>query len=628
MYLSTIQIQNFRSIQSLNLEFGKGVNLLVGENDSGKSTIIDAIKLVTGTHSNDWYRITKDDFHINGTNRAEEIKIVCVFKELTEDETAAFLEWTSIDDDKFYLKLTLTAKRKEKSESVSEVFYDIRAGEDEESGVINGEAKNKLKATYLKPLRDAEYELAPRKGSRLSQILSAHEIFQPKTGVIHALVETMNKANESVEDYFKTQEGKLVSDALNDTYLKEISLSSNPLNSKFEISKSELGRILEKLELIGFSSTAESNIGLGSSNLLFIAAEMLLLKKEIGYIGLKMALIEEIEAHIHPQLQINLIDFLNKQSSESGFQNIISTHSNSLASKVDLNNIVLCKNGKAFSLDSKLTKLAKSDYHFLARFLDDTKSNLFFANGILLVEGDAENLIIPTLAEIIELPLYKYGVSIVNVGSTALLRYAKIFQRNDGQQIGIKVSCISDRDIPPKEAKDYTYKIKRKKTGLIEDEYLLSDNRKTEDEYTPQQIDEIEKKKRLKYDGGDVKLFIGSTWTLEYEIAKSSIKEYFYLSVLLAIEFELNNDIADKKVFDQTKQKCTDDFEKWAAEKKSDAEIAVEIYAPLERELVSKAVTAQIFSRVIRKNKVSKETILKDPNLTYLVDAIKHAANV
>lgn len=140
MYLHSLQVNNFRKLQSFDLVFNKGLNLLVGENDSGKSSIIDAIKLVTGTQSNDWYRLVKDDFFTDGTSRAHEIKIVCTFKGLSPDEAATFLEWTSIDGEDFYLKLTLTAKLKEKGTSASEIFYDIKAGEDEESGVISGEA--------------------------------------------------------------------------------------------------------------------------------------------------------------------------------------------------------------------------------------------------------------------------------------------------------------------------------------------------------------------------------------------------------------------------------------------------------------------------------------------------------
>ncbi|WP_431291656.1 ATP-dependent endonuclease [Pedobacter sp. P26] len=112
-----------------------------------------------------------------------------------------------------------------------------------------------------------------------------------------------------------------------------------------------------------------------------------------------------------------------------------------------------------------------------------------------MVEGDAENLILPSFAEKIGLPLHKYGISIVNVGNLALMRYSRIFRRKDGSSMGIKVACITDRDIPPADAATYCYEVKRRKTGVLETEYLLSSSRKTEADYTPTEIaDHIQKK--------------------------------------------------------------------------------------------------------------------------------------
>ena len=628
MYLSALNVTNFRKIEELKLRFNTGINLLVGENDAGKSCIIDAIRLVTGVHGNDYFRVSEEDFHTNGTTRAYQLQVICEFRGLSSAESACFLEWLSLDGQEYYLKLTLNAKRKDKGNSVYEVFYDIKAGEDEESGVIGGEAKAKLKVTYLKPLRDAGYELAPRRGSRLSQILGAYEIFQQHPDITHPLVDTMNRANSEITEYFENREGKIVSDTINVTYLKEISLQNNPLRSRFGIAGSELGRILEKLELVGFSNTDETNIGLGSNNLLFIAAEMLLLKKDNGYTGLKLSLIEEIEAHIHPQSQINLIDFLNKHCAKLQFQNIISTHSNSLASKIDINNLIICKSGKAFSLHHSLTKLSMGDYAFLGRFLDDTKSNLFFAHGVLMVEGDAENLILPSFAERVGLPLHKFGISIVNVGSTALLRYARIFQRTDGKQMGIKVACITDRDIPPKEARGYTFQVTRKSTGLVEIENLLSAGRKTEDDYTPAEIAAKVQAKIDKYRGGDVEVFIGGTWTLEYEISKSVLAPLMHRAIQIALLSKNGEKEFGFSDYRKLRHSSDSDFAAWTADRKSAEDIAVEIYAPLERKIVSKAVTAQIFARLLKSDRTDKVLIVNDQSLRYLVLAIQHAAHV
>lgn len=632
MYLSSIGINNFRKVQSLNLELNKGLNLLVGENDSGKTAIIDAIKFVLGTHSNDWLRLEKDDFYSDGKIHATEIKIICIFKDLSQEEAAMFLEWLSIENGTYYLKLTFKAKRKEKANSISEIFYDIKAGEDEESGAMSGEARNKLKVTYLKPLRDAEYELAPRKGSRLSQILANYDIFQKAQPTDeHRLEGIMREANENIEKYFSEEEGSSVSNKLND-FLdsgdKGFSLSNNPLSSKFGITKQELGRILERLELQGFSTNSGGNLGLGSNNLLFIAAEMLLLKGS-NYTGLKLSLIEEIEAHLHPQAQINLIDFLSKQSENLGIQSIITTHSNSLASKVDLNNLIICKNGKAFSLRKGETKLNAGDYEFLRRFLDDTKANLFFANGVIMVEGDAENLLLPTFAEFIGIPLHKYGISIVNVGSTALLRYAKIFQRTTNETIGIKVACITDRDIPSQEADSYTYEV-TKKDGTVETRNLIPKNRKCENDFTTQELTDKENAIKNKYRGGEVETFIPITWTLEYEIAKSCLKKLLHCAIQIALETKNLEDTINSSEQRKIFAKCNREIRDWKIAGDNDNLIAVKIFAPMiwDKKKASKAVVAQILSSLILQSKIDKTTVKADTHLQYIIEAINHAANV
>ena len=80
MYLEELRLWNFRKFGSmatidltkpdLQLAFQKGLNLLIGENDSGKTAIVDAIKLVLKTHSSEWIKIENEDFHQN-TDRLE-----------------------------------------------------------------------------------------------------------------------------------------------------------------------------------------------------------------------------------------------------------------------------------------------------------------------------------------------------------------------------------------------------------------------------------------------------------------------------------------------------------------------------------------------------------------------------
>ena len=156
------------------------------------------------------------------------------------------------------------------------------------------------------------------------------------------------------------------------------------------MSESNIASILSRLSL----DTESVNLGLGNSNLLYIAVELLLMHDGDDYIGPKIALIEEIEAHLHTQAQIRLIKHMEKNTHT---QFILTTHSNNLASSINPKNLILLHNNKAFSIAETETMLESEDYEFLERFLDATKSNLFFAKGLILVEGDAENLLLPAL---------------------------------------------------------------------------------------------------------------------------------------------------------------------------------------------------------------------------------------
>jgi putative ATP-dependent endonuclease of the OLD family len=207
-------------------------------------------------------------------------------------------------------------------------------------------------------------------------------------------------------------------------HLIKLSLHGDKLNSSIKVSgataskDNRLRQLLEKLDLSlgsGSKPDAGGKLGLGSNNLLFMACELLLMAQEDE--GNKLLLIEEPEAHLHTQRQLWVMKYLQEQAVEKGVQNIVTTHSPNLASAISLDNMVMIQNGHAFSLAKDETELEPSDYRFLERFLDVTKANLFFARGVMIVEGDAENILLPTLARLIGRDFPEYGVFLVLNGS-------------------------------------------------------------------------------------------------------------------------------------------------------------------------------------------------------------------
>ncbi|MBA5886187.1 ATP-dependent nuclease [Vibrio parahaemolyticus] len=616
MYLHCLKLEKFRRYKQLEVEFNSGLNLLVGENDSGKTAIIDGIKYVLNTQSYEYLRPCIEDFYLDPTqdesHRSSEFRIECVFKGFDKEEAKHFIDWIGTDDEKkYFLKIWLCASRKN-----GRVFYDVKAGSDDEGSQVNGEARDLLRATYLKPLRDAESELTPKKGSRLSQILYNHEVFEDEDD--NRLLKIMSLTNKAIEKFFTHHDGKELLTDVN-TYLDDFSLENNKLNSRFNVSDSSLKSVLEKLSLKLFNQSVSenNNQGLGSHNLLYIAAELLLLKKS-NYQGLKLGLIEEIEAHLHPQTQIRLIEAIQKISEESKIQFILTTHSTSLASKVKLHNLVLCKDGCLYPMGKEYTKLREGDYLFLERFLDSTKSNLFFANGVILVEGDAENILLPSFAKKLGLDLSQYGVSIVNVGSTAFLRYANIFLRNDDKKLNLDISLITDVDVKP-----FIYEPKQTKEEKIE-------GVKTKIELTEGEVEEkrlITKQSIIDKYEAPITAFVAPYWTLEYSIARSCMSELFYQAVYICHKTKSRDYVytSEEKVTLIAEAKAT--YKKWKDDDKlSVDEIAYKIYKEIVLDKkISKAVIAQVFADFI--SDADFDGVIEDENINYLVNAIKNVTS-
>lgn len=188
MYVRRITARNFRTVgteaegKQLNLVLNRGLNVLVGENDAGKSSIVDALRYVLSTTSNDYLRIEDLDFHVSNNVRAEELTIEVEFADLSKVQRVALLDWLTVERDKEpYLVIHLHARRRiDVTESRKlQPIVRTHSGVGGNGPEIGAAARELIRATYLKPLRDAVSELRPKKGSRLSQVLRAQKALAP-----------------------------------------------------------------------------------------------------------------------------------------------------------------------------------------------------------------------------------------------------------------------------------------------------------------------------------------------------------------------------------------------------------------------------------------------------------------
>ncbi|MDR6966942.1 putative ATP-dependent endonuclease of OLD family [Flavobacterium arsenatis] len=599
MYISELKLWNFRKYGSngsfdlnnpdLIVPLTRGLNVLIGENDSGKSAILDAIKLVLKTHAYEWIKVEKEDFN----NETDKLRIELEFSGMSDDEAKHFIEWLGwenekIEEGKFEKrpKLILIYQAEYRNNRV--IPSDVKAGMDGTGHLLNADARDYLKCTYLKALRDADSELTAKKNSRLSQILQEHHLFKKIGGIKHDFENQFKLINDEITNDFKVDEQNKgykakIKDVIDDFIEGFI---DDKHKGEFSFGNTDIKNILEKLSL---GIEEQNGLGLGTMNRLYMATELLHLRKE-NWDGLKLCMIEELEAHLHPQAQMKIIEKLSK---EKDIQFILTTHSPNIASKVDLKSLIICKNSDVFPMGEDYTLLGEeikngkyeNSYNYLKRFLDVTKSNLFFAKGVIIVEGWSEEILIPEIAKKIKNDLTQNEISIINVGSVAYLHFAKVFFRSDNKDMKIPVAIITDLDLREYEREKQNNEYKYFKQDIKNHGSKLQEKEK-----------EILDKENV-----SVKPFISSIWTFEWCLLKSESLSLIFKDVL-------------KNIHSTTFSNCI-----------SEADWEVGLASILLSKSIKKTEIAYQLSEKIKT--MTELNFKSDDTMYYLVKAIKHACN-
>ena len=467
MYISEIAIDGYKSCRDKSIiSFHRGLNILVGENASGKTTIVDAIRMVLRNQEIGY--ISEDDFYkdFDLTTEKKNINIDLKMTELTPQEKVTFLSWCNADfDAELHLEV-------QKNPNIKGYYKKYIWGGKAKSSAFEEETFDYIDTIYLPALRDAEGKLKNGKSSRLALFLKQQYKDEKRMA---SLVEEFSNFNKSVlkNNDNKFEELKVAKDSINNAIFQSMG-NVYGQSVSLQFSENTFTSILQNIKMVFFPHIGEVEEGkfrdvainsLGYNNLLYIAtvfAELEIINKQDSLFT--VLLIEEPEAHLHPQIQSKLIKYLQSIAEQNkNLQIILTTHSAVVASSVSIESIIHISQ-KQFGIHSTLISnfsLDSNVKNYLNRWMDITKSTLLFSKGVILVEGISEAMLLPALAPFvlkkynnnnaIKLPesLEEAGVTVINVNGINFKYFLPLFcdmSGSNSERLPIRCSAITDRD--------------------------------------------------------------------------------------------------------------------------------------------------------------------------------------
>ncbi|PAJ73373.1 ATP-dependent endonuclease [Pseudoalteromonas sp. NBT06-2] len=503
MHITKLNLINYRNFKNVKLHFNKGINTVIGENASGKTNLFRAMRLLLdNSMPRSSTKLSEGDFCRSlGPWQGHWIIISCEFSDISNDEASQslFLHGNgNIEDEeevvtkatynlifrpKAHIRQALSILLAGDSTALEEYLSDVSI-EDYET-VLTGKSTanfadpeiyksivgdfdavvfpnelnnpdvgvrlpyilnmpNEVSFTFIKALRDVVSDFHNNRTNPLLTLLKnkSGEISQEDFQPIAELIGTLNENIEGLSDVCDVRDDitSTVGDTVGDTYSpKSISIRSSLTDDS--------DQLFQSLKLFVAESNDEHEgaiheMSLGGANLLYLTLKLLEFKYQRANQSIaNFLLIEEPEAHIHTHIQKSLFDNINYDNT----QIIYSTHSSHISevSNIKNMNIIGIVDGNC-DVFQPAAGLSDQQSGFVQRYLDAIRSNLLFARSVILVEGDAEEILIPVLfKKTTGLSLDEMGISLVNIRSTGFENIAMLFS---DERIKKRCSIITDLD--------------------------------------------------------------------------------------------------------------------------------------------------------------------------------------
>lgn len=384
MYISKIILDGLRGFQHSEIEFQEGLNVIIGQNNGGKSTIMDALRFVLDYGSQK--KLSAWDFCQTEELQALQnnppcVKISVFIKEQKNegmsDDIALFTNYAVQTSPLLESCLTYVCnlpqseveKYKKDVAGVKDKYslfkviedkyirkytHSIYGGPASLQNYAQSEDLKKIDFEYVSALRNVDDEIYGGRATLLRDVLryfldydlnddegreekiaTRHQKFMADThSVIEKLINRINTGKDNIVDY-ANRTGAL--------------FSNSGLQLEGDISERDLLAVLNLL--VGDEEKGILPVGwngLGYNNLIFIS--LLLAKMQsnakVDYMGssnvkvFSVLAIEEPEAHLHPQMQYQFLEFLRSNISDKHVKQVfVTSHSPSLIASVKLDEL-------------------------------------------------------------------------------------------------------------------------------------------------------------------------------------------------------------------------------------------------------------------------------------------------
>ncbi len=462
MHIKNISIKNFRNFSDFGVSFNEGFQTIIGENNIGKSNLYWAIRLLLDRNlSYNNRNLQEKDFHDFPELGIDSFILISI--DLYGENIANFPNLHVLKTSDNTVRVTFLYAHKSKLVTSDETFDDIKIHDFQWRMFGGGDSLEFDDVIQLNQI-----SLKDTEGINLYFITGFRNINSDLFGSSKSLLSDYCKSRENSET--ESEEIKTIlsqsSDELNGLdFMPHISEKITEKNSEiagshftFPVSLGFITNndndIWSQLKIF-YNPNGDKNIplhvlGLGQKNLLYLTLFLSKLINEQDDNEINVLLIEEPEAHLHPQLQKILF---SKLSGMRNTQVFMTSHSTHIASDCDFKNLNILYKATDASIKSYSPFIAvpedttkRRDQSLLKRYLDATRSELFFASSVLLVEGVAEQFIIPAIAKNkYGVNLTEYNISIIPIHSRYFDPFLSLFQ-NDCLEVPACVLIDGDSD--------------------------------------------------------------------------------------------------------------------------------------------------------------------------------------